>query len=576
MTQPSGGSGSGKGLIIGPTASPSTSGSRPGSAALESAGQTQAQREAVVGGWGSVVPIVYGRVKLGGTIAVCRTFTGVTRAHVITLWSMGRCQGVNQLYLEDGLASKLTGYTASHYLGTAAQTYPSGLHAVYPAYTDNLAGIAYTYLTFGMGYNGKDPYKTAGADFSGRWLYDPREAGHDIEDVETWSWSENPALALADWIWRDDGEGRGFDSINWDSVAEAAEWNDDAINDRPRHTIGLSIKEIRPVREWREVLRAYAHCILYQDNGKTVMVPDRPRAVNFYFNAARRRHQAGQLTGFHQTRRGPAQRGGSGFHRPRQRLGERPGAGCDGRRTRMRARYSLPGITNYAEAYREALERLNRGTLVTRTCRLDSFSLGEQARPGDVIQVDDENLPITAGLFRVLNKRKTGVRNWGLECEAYDENVYSNAVAAAAALWFGRRTEPVRTAGGHRPDGHRGVEVRAGRPGVHADPRLPGTTWPSNIPTWTIRGGDPAVQSASPAQPRQRIHLRPGGGRHDLRRQRVYPSTVGRLSAVATGSVKAKGKRIPPSRVPSLSGLGLVGAVHLGWEPAYRHRPSQL
>ncbi len=559
--------GSGSGLVIRPTASPS-GGARPGSAALGAAAQTQAEREMVVGGWGSVVPMVYGRVKLGGTIAVAKTFTGAIRAHVITVWSMGRCEGVNELYLDDGPASRLTGFGAYHYYGTATQTYPSGLHAAYPAYEDDLANIAYTYLTFGMAYNGKDPFKTAGADFSGRWLYDPRQAGHDEEDPETWTWSENPALALADWIWRDDGEGRGFDSLNWDSVAEAAEWTGATINDRPRHTIGLSIEQIRPVREWREVLRAYAHAILHQDGGKTVMVPDRPRSVDHYLTTddikpgslqvfTKREEDLPNVVEVEFTDRDsdPENKWRSGLERA-----------TTGDETRS-ARYAMPGIVNRSEAYRETLERPNRGTLITRTCRLELFSQGEKVTPGDVIQIDDDNLPITAGLFRVLNKRRTGDRNWGLESEAYDENVYPNAVAAPSA--YGSVDEPSPfeppTVTGLTVteelktglDGRVYTQIRAvwgdmtvEYPYVeHYEVEIPffASREPKLVNEWTY---GPAVDGTTYTV---KVYIR---------------STVGRLSAAAVKSVIAKGKRVEPSRVPFMAGLGLVGAVHLRWEPA--------
>ncbi len=422
-------SSSGKGLVIGPTASPS-GGARPSSATLTNAAQTQAARETVVGGWGSIVPMVYGRTKLGGTIAVCKTKTGTTRGHVLSVWSQGRCGGVNVLYLEDDLASKLTGWTAQHFYGTATQTYPAGLHAAFPDYEDNLPGIAGTYMTFGMGYTGKDPFKTAAADFSGRWLYDPREVAFDIEDVETWAWSQTPALALADWICHDDGEGRGFDSMNWDSVGETAEWNDSTLNDLPRHTIGLAIREIRPVREWREVLRAYAHCILYQDGGKTVMVPDKPRSISHYFNAANGDIVPDSLQIF--TKREEDLPNVVEVDFTDRDNDWAPGLArvATGDETKT-VRKSMPGITNYAEAYREALETANRYTLLTRTFRCELFSKGEKATPGDRAQIDDENLPITAGQFCVLNKRRLDDRRWGLEGEAYDDNVYSNVVAIA-------------------------------------------------------------------------------------------------------------------------------------------------
>lgn len=59
----------------------------------------------------------------------------------------------------------------------------------------------------------------------GRWLrvYDPREAGHDIDDADTWAYSANPVLCVAHVMRFAWGVGIGASSIDWVSVAEAAD-----------------------------------------------------------------------------------------------------------------------------------------------------------------------------------------------------------------------------------------------------------------------------------------------------------------------------------------------------------------
>jgi len=97
------------------------------------------------------------------------------------------------------------------HLGTDSQTVDTYLNSVKPTEWDSthrLRGIAYIVVTLDL----EDPRFQAGppnitATVKGKRLYDPRldstnggSGSHRADDPSTWAWSDNPALAVRDWI----------------------------------------------------------------------------------------------------------------------------------------------------------------------------------------------------------------------------------------------------------------------------------------------------------------------------------------------------------------------------------------
>lgn len=98
------------------------------------------------------------------------------------------------------------------HLGTASQAVDSYLNGILPSKwtsTDRLLGKAYIVLTLDLEnqrFQGAPPGITA--DISGRKVYDPRKdstvaggsGSQRNNDANTWAWSDNPALAVRDYI----------------------------------------------------------------------------------------------------------------------------------------------------------------------------------------------------------------------------------------------------------------------------------------------------------------------------------------------------------------------------------------
>jgi hypothetical protein len=97
----------------------------------------------------------------------------------------------------------------------------------------------------------------------GNKIYDPREVGHDIDDPDTWEWSDNPALILADFLrWFDVGYGEVADRIDWDLVEAAADVCDEleTVPDgsdetsQKRYTCNFTFYADQPRQDIREII----------------------------------------------------------------------------------------------------------------------------------------------------------------------------------------------------------------------------------------------------------------------------------------------------------------------------------
>lgn len=133
-------------------------------------------------------------------------------------------------------------------LGTYDQTAPANARAI-PWISDLIGagdtfkGIAALHGTFA---HNNDKFPSGPPNMSavvrGRKVYDPRNPAHDLDDPTTWEWSDNPALCLADYIRgcpmlvaagdvkRPYGLQASDDSIDWDTVIEAANICDETIS----------------------------------------------------------------------------------------------------------------------------------------------------------------------------------------------------------------------------------------------------------------------------------------------------------------------------------------------------------
>lgn len=63
----------------------------------------------------------------------------------------------------------------------------------------------------------------------GRKIYDPRDPAQDADDSSTWAWSDNATLVIADYLRSDLGFGLSSSDIDWASVIESANIDDEWV-----------------------------------------------------------------------------------------------------------------------------------------------------------------------------------------------------------------------------------------------------------------------------------------------------------------------------------------------------------
>jgi hypothetical protein len=223
-----------------------------------------------------------------------------------------------------------------------------------------------------------------------------------------------------------------------------------------------------------------------------------------------------------------------------------------------------------SEAERAALEFLNRAVLATRIIRFTTQSYGLLVTPGDVIRVTHGGwLPET--LFRVLTCRHAGTGQWRIEAEAYDESVYSNAVAPPPDWSDPELADPMN------PPAPSGLVVNEVvyqlQTGVYAT-RIE-ASWDDMSADYPFAAhylvsaeGTGLVHPLTPVHSNTWVSPAVQEGVSYTVTVRLASST-GAVSVAAAASVTARGKQLPPGDVPAIyEALEGAGWVLLRWRDA--------
>lgn len=168
-------------------------------------------------------------------------------------------------FLDIGLVL-ISGSQFEHFTGTPGQPASSIMTALkgsYPSYPN----IAHSVITMQPGWN---------LNISGVcdavMVLDPRVS------FSTVTWTRNPALILADMVIR-----CGY-TVDWDSVADAADYCDELIGDTgaeiERWKISGVIYDRADLRSWIRAMQQYAHCFVDKVGSTIFLRPDKPRSPN--------------------------------------------------------------------------------------------------------------------------------------------------------------------------------------------------------------------------------------------------------------------------------------------------------
>lgn len=199
-------------------------------------------------------------------------------------------------------------YTVTPSVGNVYGALPAAFTTAFPALPADfyLAGVCFTVVRcqavkmkrYGNAYRWRGGYGLGEPSLSmvGNFnrMYDPREAGHDIDDPDTWTASDgNPAIVWAWWRTARFGRNRPMAEINWTEVEAAADLCDATVLDLtataiPRYRCGVAFPDNMPRHECEaQILLTADAFVAYDDEGKAYPKVGVYEAPTLEFTAAR-------------------------------------------------------------------------------------------------------------------------------------------------------------------------------------------------------------------------------------------------------------------------------------------------
>lgn len=427
-----GGSGSSELLTFGPSVAPPPialpSVPHPPAGLLNQLAIDAATRQTTVTGAGVPIPIVYGRQRIGAHLMT----PGMIDNDLVLgcMWCLGEVDAIESITIND--KELPPGVIVTHYLGTATQVIDPTMAAAVPGYDDvlrttiggNAVAIAYSVLRIPPGVT--DGWPNVAAVIRGRKLYDPRTGLK--------AYSTNPALVLLDFISSTVyGDGRAVSAA---SVTAAANACDELLADSSkRREVNVVIDSSGPVASWVEALRAYAGCWVVPEGAGCKLVPDRPAASAATITAAN--VVQGSLTLSKRSRRAAStvvrvKYTDTSTLPWRDAEAVAYAGGVQAGTTPWREEsISLPGITSYARAYREAVERLNAQHQVDLEVSWGAFDEALPYQVGDVVTMTHP-VGLASKTLRIISIEPSGIGRYTIGAAEYSAAVYSDAIDTAS------------------------------------------------------------------------------------------------------------------------------------------------
>lgn len=398
-------------------------------------------RQLSLAGSYNVAQLVYGEDRIGGRLLnVLLTGANSSTLLVQVLWGYA-CDSINDIRLND--LALPAGSSTTNYIGTQTGT-DAALVAAFSAqgitYTSTLSGYAYSVIS--MPVRSFDGRLQITARIRGRRVYDPRldstnggTGAHRLADANTWAWSDNPALAEADFL-NSTTYGAGV-TLDWATVIATANVCDALIGSpsEKRRLIGISFTEPKPVADIAQVLAAHAGCWLVQGTAGVRLVADADAS-----SVADILHANGDIRSIDAIHLRDASTQPTEIeviYTDTSKLPWRDGsaiATLAGATQRRISQVRMPGVQRYSQAIREATERLNKLTLGTFSTAVELFDQGARFEVGDIVRVTHP-VGFTLVPCRVAGPpilRSAG--RWLLPLVKHDPAVYSTLVQSAPSI----------------------------------------------------------------------------------------------------------------------------------------------
>lgn len=529
---------------------------------LNRAATSNAELQASVVGSGSVVPIIYGRFRVGPLIAGVCVYNGslVIRA----IWSIGEIQGVSAVYIND--VAMGSGVTATHYTGTATQAVDATLVAAYAAngqvYTDALPGIAYSVFVFAAGSVSGFPRITANVQ------------GLKVRSSSGGSraWSYNPAYVIADFIESTTyGMGR---QVDWDSVATLATFCNVTIGGTERRRLDIVMAQQQPCETWLNIMRDTAGCWIVPEGPKYRLVVDTTGASVKSFTSSNIVARSLKLA-----KRGTSQTPTclEVTYTDNSQIPWRDGK-CtiyapgvlEGTTPRRMSRIAKSDLRPYTRAYRYAVERLNESILNDLTVTFQAFDEALAVQVGDLIDVTHP-IGLSAKVFRVLKIEPVGGGGrWNITGIEYDAAKYCDDVVTDPTVADTVLPSPLS------PPTVTGLtvaeDVYQDATGLYGSRLAISWTAASTYPF--VSGYVVTVSQGSTLKETATVTSGTSYLTKPLTEGVLYTVSVQVLSTLdvkgtaATATITNTGKAAKPTDVPSITGFEVGGEVRLNWTPA--------
>lgn len=370
------------------------------------------------------IALLYGNCQVGGNIFALDYSNGLwTVGYVLGL---GEIESVVQVWING--EAPVAGVSVNTYTGTTTQTADPLLAAAITDYTDTLVistpdgdiGIAYAVLQYTDEHY--DAWPRVLGEVEGRKVWNPK--------TSTTVYSKNPALQYGDLLSSSFyGLGLTVDNTALEACQDAC---DDVTAGEVRRESYLVIDRAQDTTDWAEVLRAYASCFLVYRGDVVHLVPDRPAANVMSINPVDmvglpsivKKDSSDIPT---RVRIRYTDKTGNEWRERLSDPAELPGVALGTVPTRESI-VRMSGIDRHSQAYREAVERLNKLTLSDLEVDWLGFDEMIELESGDVIDITHP-LGLTAKPMRVIgDPAQSGPGRYQVKSQEYDAAAYSNEI----------------------------------------------------------------------------------------------------------------------------------------------------
>jgi hypothetical protein len=374
------------------------------------------------------IPFIYGRRLTGGRLLWAGTYSSQLLLHVA--WGVGPIEAVESVHI--GGEIDPSGIAVNHYVGTTAQGVDPWLADAIPGFANNMVisfrgqsvGIAHSVLRF----YGAPTAILPSAVIQGLKVFDPRDASQSVSNPATWKYSTNPSLCLANFI-TSSVYGKNA-KVDWDSVAAAANANDALVGAGKRRTFGNVYDKRAMADQIVSDLAAYAGVFLASRGDTIYFVPDRPAAATRALTASDIRDFKVSESRLSKTptvvtvRYSEEDANGKW----REATTSAKAAGVDTGATEWREiSVDRPGINSHAQAYREAVELLNKARMLTIEGSFINRDEGLLDEVGDVVQITHPR-GLTNQLVRLMAIQQIETGRWLHRFQIYNSAVYSDVI----------------------------------------------------------------------------------------------------------------------------------------------------